>query len=76
MSEYEWLETFGDNLKNILDEYGYNQKDFADAIGVTEATVSRYINKRSMPSIKALINMSYELDISLDELMDLGGRIN
>lgn len=75
MTEQEWLDIFGDNLRDILDEYGYNQRDFAEAIGVDPTTISRYINKQRMPTIKALINMSYELDMTLDELMDLGGRI-
>ena len=75
MSEQEWLNIFGDNLRDILKEYGYTQRDFADAIGVTEATISRYINKQRMPSVPILINMSMELGIELEEFANFGERI-
>lgn len=75
MSEREWLDIFANNLQEILCEYGYNQKQFAEAIGVSEATVSAYLNKRKMPGVKALTNISYELGLTFDELMDFGDRI-
>lgn len=75
MSEAEWLGIFGDNLKEWMAEFGHDQKSLADAIHVSEATVSRYINKQRMPSIKAIINLVYELNISFDELLDFGSRI-
>lgn len=73
MSEQEWLDIFGDNLRDILKERGYSQREFADAIGTTEATISRYINKERMPSIKNLINMSLELGIDMEEFIIFGG---
>ena len=75
MSEAEWLDIFGDNLKEWMAEFGHDQKSLADAINVSEATVSRYINKQRMPSVKAIINLVYELNISFDELLDFGSRI-
>lgn len=75
MSEAEWLDIFGDNLKEWMVEFGHDQKSLADAIHVSEATVSRYINKQRMPSVKAIINLVYELNISFDELLDFGSRI-
>ncbi len=76
MSEIEWLEIFGDNLKEWMTEFGHDQKSLAEAIHVSESTVSRYINKQSMPTIKAIVNLVYELDISFDELVDFGSRID
>ena len=75
MSEAEWLDIFGDNLKEWITEFGHDQTSLADAIHVSKATVSRYINKQRMPSIKAIINLVYELNISFDELLDFGSRI-
>lgn len=75
MSEQEWLDIFGDNLGEILKEYGYTQRDFADAVGTTEATISRYINKQRMPTVKMLINMSMELGLDLEEFANFGERI-
>lgn len=75
MSEQEWLDIFGDNLRDILIETGYSQKDLAETTGLSEGAISSYINKKRMPCIRALINISYELGISLDELMDFDDRI-
>lgn len=75
MTEQEWLDIFGDNLRDILIETGYSQRDLAETTGLSEATISAYIHKRKIPGIRALINISYELGISLDELMDFDDRI-
>ena len=76
MTEQEWLDIFSDNLRDILQEYGYSQREFAEAIGVTEVTVSRYINRQRMPTIKTLINMSMELGLDLEEFANFGERID
>lgn len=75
MSEQEWIEIFGDNLQSILEEYGLSQRDLADEIGVSESTISKYIHKKQMPNIKAIVNMVYALDIEFDDLIDFGSPI-
>lgn len=75
MSEQEWLEIFADNLASWMNEYGYSQRDLADTTGLSEATISKYLSKRQLPGIKAIINISYVLDIELSDLIDFGGRI-
>lgn len=75
MSEQEWIDIFGDNLVSILDEYKMTQRDLADAAGLDESTVSKYIHKRMAPSIFAIINIADALDISIDELVDFEDRI-
>ena len=59
MGEQEWLDIFGDNLRDILEEQWTSRSEIAEAIGVSEATISRYINKTQMPSVRSLINMSW-----------------
>lgn len=75
MSENEWLEIFGDNLKDMIEGAGYTQRDLADETGLSESAISRYVSKKQMPCIRALINIAYVLDCSIDELMDFGDRI-
>lgn len=75
MSEVEWMNIFGDNLIDIMNEQDYNQEQLADATGLTQATISKYINKKQMPSIKAIINLAYALDCTTDELIEFGDRI-
>ena len=72
MSELEWLDIFGDNLVSLLKETRMSRRELADEIGVSEAMISYYINKRKMPSFKILLRMAYAFNISLDELVDFG----
>lgn len=76
MSEMFWLRTFAGNLRDILEEYGYTQKEFAECVDISEASISSYMSARQMPSIRSLVNMSMELGILFDEFMDFGSKID
>lgn len=75
MSEVEWLDIFGDNLREMLEDYRMSQKELADLTGLSEGTISNYINKRQMPGIKAIINISEALNMSIDDLIFFGETI-
>ena len=68
MSEIEWMDIFGDNLRDILKEFNMTQIELADAAGVAEGAISNYINKRSIPSLRNAITISHALGVSMDEL--------
>ena len=72
MSEAEWLDIFGDNLADMLYDAKMSQRELADAAGLSEASVSSYINKQRLPGIKAIVNISYALDRDVSELIDFG----
>ena len=75
MTELEWMDIFGDNLRDILKEYGMSQKDLADESGLSETTISRYIKKQRIPNMKAIVNIANALDLTTDELINLDERI-
>lgn len=75
MSEVEWLEIFGDNLLDMLDEANMTQRELADATGLSESTISKYIHKQAVPGVKALVNIANVLNCSMDDLIDFGDRI-
>lgn len=75
MSEAEWLNIFGDNLRDILAEQWMSQEELAEATGISEGTISKYVNKKLMPSMCSLIKMSRALSMTLDELMDFGCKV-
>lgn len=75
MSEQEWLDIFAGNLVSLMEEKGYSQQQLADATGMSKATISYYTNGLKMPGIRAIINLAYEFDLTIDELIDFGGRI-
>lgn len=75
MTEVEWIDIFANNLRDILKDRKMSQKELANEIWVTEATISRYINKQRMPSIKHILEISYALNIDVNELIDFGEPI-
>ena len=75
MSQQEWLDIFGDNLANILEEERISQKELSRLTGLSESTISRYINKLQMPTVRAIINISYALDWSFEDMLNYGDII-
>lgn len=75
MTEVEWIRIFGDNLASILEEYRMSQRELADAAGLSESSISKYINKQIAPSIFAIINIADALGVTVDELVDFGDRV-
>ena len=75
MSELDWLDVFGDNLIECLGDLRMTQKELAEAAGISESCISSYIHKQKMPTVKAVINISYALDIDVGDLIDFGGKI-
>ena len=75
MTEIEWLDIFGDNLRDILLDVGMSQSELADELGIDKSLVSRYVNKQYIPNLKTIINMAYVLNCDVSELIDFGEPI-
>lgn len=75
MTETEWIDIFRTNLIEMMAEYGYTQRDLADATGLSEMAISNYVNGKRIPTVRAIINISYELNIEVNDLIDFGDRI-
>lgn len=67
MSEIQIIETFSKNLARMIDEDNILQEDLAKEIGVSQQSISRYVNGDCMPSIFTLIKLSEVLFCSLDD---------
>ena len=63
---------FKKNLRRLLEQNNLNQAEFAKKIGVTEATVSRYVNGNRIPSTKIIGKIMKTLDCTYDELFEEG----
>ena len=59
MSEDEWIDIFADNLRSLMDEEQMSQNELARRTGISKGTISRYLNKQSMPSVPALVNIAH-----------------
>lgn len=75
MTELEWMDIFANNLVDILKDANMTQRELADAVGVTEATISRYIGRQRIPSTKNIINIAHVLDCDINDLIDFGDMI-
>lgn len=76
MSQQEWLDIFGDNLASILEEEKISQRELSRLTGISESTISKYINKLQMPTVRAIINISYALDWSFEDMLNYGDIID
>ena len=75
MSELEWLEIFSSNLRELIEEKKITQKELAIMSGLSEGAISYYVHGQKIPSIRAIINIAYAIEISINELIDFGDVI-
>ena len=71
MSEVEFMDIFGDNLCDLMEEKGVGQNELAREIGVSNPTISYYINKQRMPSLPVFINICIALECDCDDLVPM-----
>lgn len=76
MSEIEFIDIFSDNLRELMLEHNITQMELADEILVNKSTITRYLNKSTMPSIKALINLSIVFNCDIEDLVPTYDLIN
>lgn len=75
MSELEWMDIFGDNLRSLLEEQWMSQQELADATGLSKSAISKYINKQCMPSVAALVNIAHALNCEIDDILYFGDKL-
>ena len=67
---------FSQNLANLRRKKKLTQKDLADFIGVTKASVSKWENNQSLPDILLLPQLATFLDVTVDELLGYEPQLN
>ena len=76
MSEVKWMDRFAHSLELLLQENHMTQRDLARATGISEGTISRYLNRQCMPSVNALVNIAHEFSVAgIDEILYFGDQI-
>lgn len=69
ISEVEFICIFADNLSDIMDEVGISQRQLAKKAHITEAVLSRYLNKQRMPNMRTFMNLCYALQCEYSDLL-------
>ena len=72
MQKDEYAKAFGEYLKSLLEEKGMTQAELARRTGLTEASVSRYINGNRSPRIAQAYRMAQVIGIDMNTLIYLG----
>ena len=65
------MQYFGEKLKDLRKSQGLNQKQVAEKLGITSATVSAYELGKKYPSLDILIKICTIFDVSSDFLLGL-----
>lgn len=75
-SEYQWMDIFSGNLRELMRESRMTQRELAKESGLSEAMISRYLNKKCMPSVAALSSIAHVFPCAnIDELLYFGDRV-
>ena len=69
MTEIEFIDIFAGNLRYTMEESGYSQSDLAFDSGISQGTISRYLQGVMMPSVKSLNNLCCVLNCNIDDLV-------
>lgn len=60
---------FSENLKKLREEKGISQTELARRLGVNKSLISSYENMERLPSLNALVKLSYQFGISMETLL-------
>ena len=61
---------FASNLAEIMRVKGFGQTLLAERTGLTSAAISKYLNRKSTPTLTAVIKIARALNCAPEELMD------
>ena len=62
-------ETMGDRIARLMKAKNLSQKEFAQAIESTEASVSRYLSNAREPGAKVLVKIANVLGVTVNEIV-------
>ena len=62
---------FGDRVSLLLEQQGISQREIAGILGITEATISRYIKGEREPKPEMIANIATILKTTSDYLLGI-----
>lgn len=71
----EWMRIFSDNLSYMLEYTNISQRDLADAAGISESCISKYLTGKALPSVISIVNICNALDCEVDDLIYLDEHV-
>ena len=69
MNAKQWMHIFSTRLIKEMHERGINRRELAELSGVSENSISNYINENREPKITNIIKISEALEIPVNKLI-------
>lgn len=69
MNAKQWMHIFSTRLTKEMYKQGINRRELAELSGVSENTISNYINENREPKITNIIKISEALEIPVNKLI-------
>ena len=67
---------FGEQIKKLRNKENLTQQQIAEKIGVSRQAISNWENDKNLPDIEMIIFISQTFNITLDELILGGTKMN
>ena len=68
------VEIFQNNFRDLLERRGMSARDASFAIGISTATLSRYLNGLRVPELEYVIKIAQFFNVSIDWLVGLSDK--
>ena len=66
------MSIFSANLRHYMEDRHMNQRQLAEAAGLTETSVSRYLNGTRIPNLETLTDLCDALNVTPNDLTGYG----
>ena len=63
-----------ENIKKEIEHSGMLKKDIANAVGISNATLSQYLSGRAQPTLATFSKLCSVLDCSADDVLSVKKR--
>ena len=74
-SKEDYMDIFADNLADLMERRGFDDISLAKEARMKSTTILGYKNRRTLPTIKSIVNLAHALGCSIEELIDFGAPI-
>lgn len=64
---------FQENLKRLMSSRNFSMKALSDEVGITSATISRYLSGNRTPDLQQIIKIAEYFNVSIDWLLGING---
>lgn len=75
MTEKEWKHRIAIALRQKMLDANITQLELARKSHISQGAISNYLNARTIPDIRAIINLSIALKCKVSNLADFGEKI-